>query len=233
MGAAYAPSVEGQPWVLVSGVSVPQDVAVVWPSALLENGTIGGTTGCNRYIAHYTIDDDSVEIGPIALTRMACPPPADAIERAYVAALEQVTGWRVDGEDLVLTGAEEAELLRYARATPLGNWRVTGLVRGDALASPLVGTELTARFAVDGTLSGSAGCNTYAGSYSVEKSAIEIATRGVTRRACADPAGVMDQETAYLSLLPTAVGYRLDGRSLELLAVDETRIATYTRTTAR
>jgi hypothetical protein len=43
----------------------------------------------------------------------------------------------------------------------------------------------------------------------------------------------MDQETAYLSLLPTAVGYRLDGRSLELLAVDETRIATYTRTTAR
>jgi heat shock protein HslJ len=207
MGAAHAPSVEGQPWVLVSGVGVPQDVAVVRPSAVLENGTIGGTTGCNRYTARYTIDEDSVVIGPIVLTRMACPPPADAIERAYVAALEQVTGWRVDGEDLVLTSAEEAELLRYARATPVGHWRVTGLVRDDGLASPLAGTELTARFAEDGTVSGSAGCNTYAGAYRVEKSAIEIAARVVTRKACVDPAGVMDQETTYLSLPPTAVGY--------------------------
>ena len=92
---------------------------------------------------------------------------------------------------------------------------------------PLAGTDLTARFGADGSLSGSAGCNTYKSSYTTEKHTIEIAAPAATRKACADPAGVMEQESAYLALLPTAVSYRLDGNVLELLAADGTRLVTY------
>ena len=39
----------------------------------------------------------------------------------------------------------------------------------------------------------------------------------------------MEQETAYLTLLPTAVSYRVDGTLLELLGADGTRLVTYAR----
>jgi heat shock protein HslJ len=124
--SADAASLESQPWVLVSGIAVPQDAAIVWPSATFENGTLAGSTGCCRYTASYTVDGDSLEIGQIASTRMACPPPADAIEQAYLAALGQVTGWRSEMDTLVLVGAAGSRLLRYVPATPVGNWQVTG-----------------------------------------------------------------------------------------------------------
>ena len=228
-GDAGTASFEGRPWVLSSGIPFPQDVAVVRPSAAFEGGTVSGSTGCNRYTGPYTVDGDSLELGQIASTMMACPPPADTIERAYVAALGKVAGWRSDGEELVLVDADDVELLRYAAATPVGSWQVTGLRRGDASTSPIAGTDLTARFGADGSLSGSAGCNTYRTSYTTDKRAIEIGPPAVTRKACAEPAGVMEQETAYLALLPTAVSYRLDGNVLELLAADGTRLVTYTR----
>ncbi len=226
-GGKGATSFEGQPWVLASGVAVPEDAAVAPPSATFEGGTVGRSTGCNRYTATYTVDGDSLEIGQIATTRMACPPPADAVEMAYVAALGDVSGWHSEDGALVLIGADGAELLSYVPATPVGSWQVTGLLRGDAFTSLLAGTKLTARFGDDGELSGSAGCNRYTGSYTSGKGAIEIPPPAATRKACAEPAGVMEQEAAYLTVLPSAVTYRVDGRSLELLSADGTRLVTY------
>jgi heat shock protein HslJ len=228
--SADAALLEGQPLVLVSGIALPQDVAVARPSATFENETVAGSTGCNRYTAGYTIDGDSLAIGEIATVRMACAPPADAIERAYLAAFGQVTGWRTEDEELVLVGDDDAELLRYERATPVGSWQVTGLVSGDAFTSPLGGTELTAMFGEDGMLSGSSGCNTYTSEYTTDKGAIEIAAVAGTKKACAEPAGVMEQEATYLTLLPTAVKFRFDGRALELLNVDDKRLVSFTRT---
>ena len=46
---------------------------------------------------------------------------------------------------------------------------------------------------------------------------------------CASPAGIMEQEAAYLAALPTAVGYRVDGGSLALLGADGTYVVSYTR----
>ncbi len=39
----------------------------------------------------------------------------------------------------------------------------------------------------------------------------------------------MEQEAAYLAVLPTAVRYRVDGGSLALLSADGTYVASYTR----
>ncbi len=156
-GGTDPASFESQPWVLVSGIDLPADVAVSAPSATFDAGTVAGSTGCNRYTAAYTVDGDSLEIGQIASTRIACPPPADAIETAYVEALGQVSAWRTEDDELVLVGADDDELLRYQGATPVGDWQVTGLLRGDASTSPLAGTELTARFDEAGALSGICG----------------------------------------------------------------------------
>jgi heat shock protein HslJ len=93
------------------GISLPPGVA---PTATFADGTVSGSTGCNRYNAPYTVDGDSLEIGPVASTLMACPSPRDAIESAYVGALDRVVAWAIDGEELMLSDDEGEELLRYA-----------------------------------------------------------------------------------------------------------------------
>ena len=108
---------ENRPWVLVSGIAVPLTPATASPSATFAEGRVGGSTGCNRFTGPYTLDGDSLEIGQIASTRMACIPPADRVERSYLGALGKAASWRLDGEQLVLADADGAELLRYAPAT--------------------------------------------------------------------------------------------------------------------
>jgi len=217
----------GVPWVLGSGVDVAGSASV--PSATFTDDTVGGSTGCNRFTASYTVDGDAMEFGTIATTRMACPPPADAVERAYLAALGRVTAWHLDGSQLVLADGDHNELLRYDEASPVGDWEVTAFLSGDAVSSPLAGTTITASFADDGTLTGSSGCNTYRTDFTLGRGSIQIEPPASTQMACAEPEGVMDQEAAYLAALPTAVGYRVDGGSLALVSADGTYVASYMR----
>jgi heat shock protein HslJ len=228
-GGAEPASFVGVPWVVTSGIDVGAGAAA--PSAMFTDETVGGSTGCNRFTGPYTVDGDAMKIGMLASTRMACPPPADGIERAYLAALGRVAGWRLDGSELVLVDDERAELLRYGEATPAGDWELTAFLSGDALSSPLPGTEISASFGDDGTLTGSSGCNTYRTAFTTDRGSIEIEPPASTEMACASPDGVMEQEAAYLAVLPTAVRYRVDGGSLALLSADGTYVASYTRAT--
>jgi heat shock protein HslJ len=225
-----AASFVGVPWLLSSGLDVEGWEARP-PSATFTDDTVGGFTGCNRFTGPYTSDGDALELGPLASTRMACAPPGDAIERAYLAALERVAAWSLDDEELVLLDGDDAELLRYVGATPVGDWEATAIQTGNALASPLVGTEITASFAGDLTLTGSAGCNTYRTTFTTDSGDIEISPAAATRKTCPTPDGVMEQETAYLAALPTAATYRVDGDSLALLQADGTYVASFVRAT--
>ena len=119
------------------------------------------------------------------------------------------------------------ELLRYEAASPVGDWEATSIQTGNALASPIEGTTITATFADEGMLSGSSGCNQYTGSYTLDGGGIEIGPLAATKKACAAPEGVMEQEAAYLAVLPTATHFRIDGQSLALLAADGTFVASY------
>ena len=99
-----------------------------------------------------------------------------------------------------------------------------------APACPIAGTELTATFGDDATLSGSSGCNTYTAAYTTDKGAIEIADVADTKKACSEPAGVMEQESSYLALLPRVASFRVDGPVLELIDVDRQRLVAFART---
>jgi heat shock protein HslJ len=79
--------------------------------------------------------------------------------------------------------------------------------------SPIEGTEITATFK-DGQVSGSAGCNSYFGSYDASGADISFGVIAQTEMACMDPEGVMDQETEYLGYLAQAQTYRFEGDRL-------------------
>jgi len=59
---------------------------------------VHGATGCNRFTGSFIQEGESFRFKPLATTRMACPPPRDALERSFLQALGETRRLRlVDG----------------------------------------------------------------------------------------------------------------------------------------
>ena len=88
----------------------------------------------------------------------------------------------------------------------------------DNLTDVLKDTEITAEFvSAEGTVKGSAGCNSYFGSYELNGSQLSIpGPIGATEMFCMEPEGVMDQEQEYLAVLQLAESYEIDGDELRI-----------------
>ncbi|HYH94306.1 MAG TPA: META domain-containing protein [Candidatus Saccharimonadales bacterium] len=78
-------------------------------------GTVSGSAGINRLHGTAEIHDGRVRFGPLALTRMAGEPDAMDAEAAFVSALEDVTGMRVDGDRLTLLDQDGEPLVELVR----------------------------------------------------------------------------------------------------------------------
>lgn len=87
---------------------------------LREDGTLGGFDGCNRYMSGFTLEGDTLTFGPLATTRMACRGPEGAAEQAqaFAAALETVTGYRLEGSELTLLTADGAIAAKFRVKEP-------------------------------------------------------------------------------------------------------------------
>src|SRR5262249_55580307 len=111
--AAPAPtSPEDASWVYASGLTA-DGAADLGLSITFAERTVSGFGGCNRFSGKYTLDGQKLEMGQLAHTLIACPDPGDTVERAYLAALEKVAAWSIDGTELVLSDASGSELLRF------------------------------------------------------------------------------------------------------------------------
>lgn len=77
-----------------------------------DNGKVSGFTGCNRVMGGYTVAADVLRFTQLGGTRMMCPPPAMQLESAVLAQLNSVTGFRIEGEQLILL-KDGAPVARY------------------------------------------------------------------------------------------------------------------------
>lgn len=75
------------------------------PHLVFSEGRVSGSTGCNRYTGTYQQDGKSLKFSPMAVTKMACPPPLDALERAFLQAMAATTAMRKSGITLELLDA--------------------------------------------------------------------------------------------------------------------------------
>jgi heat shock protein HslJ len=84
---------------------------------LKDDGSAGGSGGCNTFHAGYETEDDAIRFDPIASTKMACDPHLNAQEAAFFAALEQAATFVIEGDVLTLNDADGAFLVSL-RAKP-------------------------------------------------------------------------------------------------------------------
>lgn len=87
------------------------------PSLEFADGTVTGTTGCNQLNGPYTVDGDTVDIGPLATTKMACPDDLSAQEAGILAALDAAVTWTATPNGAELYDAEDMRVLQMAPAS--------------------------------------------------------------------------------------------------------------------
>ena len=216
-------TIDGTSWALktydVSGTatSVPADTRV---DANFAGGKVSGFSGCNLYNAPVTTSGATIKVGPAATTAMACDPDRTALEQAYLANLAKAATFTATKDALTMFDGAGKSILVYAAAAanPLeGSWDVTGYNNGkQAVVSPVEGSVLTAIFTAN-EVSGSAGCNTYSGPYTLDGTTLKIGPLASTMKACADQA-VNDQEQQFLAALQNSTTFDQTGNILTLKA---------------
>jgi heat shock protein HslJ len=178
--------------------------------SLEDDRRAGGWTGCNAWTASYTLDGDAVTLGPVAVTRGACPEPAGSLEAAFLDDLERVAAWSTDADEadpdlelLSLADAAGDQLLVFEPqpASPLlGAWRVTAYRDAAGAVVPTIPGEMpTATFDTDGLVTGVTGCNQYSAEYRVDGQALIVGTPFVTSADCEEP--LTAQQQAFLAAL--------------------------------
>ena len=191
-----------------------------------QNGQITGNGGCNGFFAGYTLDGNALAITLGGRTSMACEDAVMAQEDAILAALGQVAAYEVADSQLQLLGEDGTALLTLTAqtATDLTGvvWLATNYNNGqEAVVGMLEGTEITAIFGEDGSVSGSAGCNNYVAGFTVDGNQITIGPAASTMMMCVEPEGIMEQEAAFLAALSTAATYSINGQVLEMRTADD------------
>lgn len=222
-------TLEGTTWQLIAYLDQSGNLTMTLPEApatlLLQEGQASGNTGCNSFFGAYTLDGEALTITPMGSTMMACPDPQMTQEQAYLAALSSVASYAIVGNQLQLADAEGVAVLAFepqVQTSLTGTvWSATMVNNGlQAVVSLVAGSQITATFGDDGTLSGTAGCNSYSTGYTLDGANISIGPAASTRMFCGEPEGVMEQEAAYLAALETAATYSISGDSLELRTAD-------------
>jgi heat shock protein HslJ len=90
----------------------------------------------------------------------------------------------------------------------------------------LPGTQVTARFGADGSLNGSAGCNSYSSGFTGFDRTLRVHGLSASQALC-ESQGMMDQETTYLSLLPLANSFSISAGQLEIFDAGGNRILVF------
>ncbi len=228
--------ITGTTWQLLWLVNDAGEIvdAITGVPALIsfENGEVSGTTGCNSFSGSAEITGNAITFGPLVTTLMACPDAVMVQETAFLSALSRVATFTIEEGVLTLLDADGEAVMAFSSLEPLSLegtlWEAISYNNGkEAVVSLVSGSKITATFGEDGQVTGSASCNNYFGSYTVDGENITIGPLANTEMACMEPEGIMEQETAFLQALPTAATYSIQVDTLELRTADGALVALF------
>lgn len=223
----------GTAWQLVSmnGHSPVEGATITL--AFHDENQVSGSAGCREYVATYEASGDDMRFPQQSMIGAACLDQESLMrqEGQYTDRLSWATNYRLSEDQFeILTARGEVlvfePLPEDADASLEGTtWLLTAFIEektADGMDIPLpmvtnllAETAITATFEA-GSVSGSAGCNTYFAAYTCDGFFLTCETPGATEMACSGPAGVMEQEQCYLGLLEDVTAYRIYGNHLWL-----------------
>ena len=67
-----------------------------------EKNQVSGKSGCNRFTGQFKLEGNKIQSGPIAMTKMMCPPELMAVENAFLKVLREMETYSISGDHLKL-----------------------------------------------------------------------------------------------------------------------------------
>jgi heat shock protein HslJ len=222
------PSIFGT-WSLVSTYSGGKAVSALSGTTITASfadaGTVSGSAGCNNYVATCQVAGKNIAIGKPAKGATTCGSPTGVMdqETVYLSNLQSASTYAIESDALTLYDLKGNILVTYQKSgTIMSPLPISGIPwnldyywqSSESNVPVLQNTEVTALFGAIGTINGTAGCNSYNGGYTTSgTNGISIGPLATTLMYCGEP-GVMDQETAYLTLLRTVSTYEVTGEGI-------------------
>ena len=221
---ALPDSLVGRTWAWLETTTPEETIGAADPARytvdFLADGTAAIQADCNRVVAAYTTDGQSITITPGPSTLAACPDDSQA--DVFLSQLSNAATFFFRNDELFIDQFASAGTMRFVSLAAVSG-PVTGPVDGPsgrtfrvvsfgptgAEQMVIEGTEITALFdEAGGTVSGTAGCNSYSGDLRTPSGAFSIGPLASTAMACVEPAGIMEQEAAFLAALSAATSYQ-------------------------
>jgi heat shock protein HslJ len=235
--ASLSPDLVGKMWYWQSYMdtadinNIMVDDPAKYTLIFLPDGTYWILADCNSGSGRYIVDGNSLTLEPGPITLAACGP--ESLDAQYLAKLGDVVSFVLDDGKLFLNlKMDVGNMVFSGDATPVAAslegtlWQLDAYVNTEGeLVNVLLDTEVTAKFQA-GQVTGSAGCNSYFGSYESDGSNLTLGAIGMTEMYCA-PKALMDQEGAYLAALESAASYQIADGKLQIANADGEAVLTF------
>ncbi len=198
---------------------------VVTTAVFSADGTLSGSTGCNNYLASYSLQDNQISISLPVINLAACGIGTDQ-EQAFLSLLEAAQSYRLGVNALEITSADGTKVMRFsAQNLKVENVRwslasIDGQALPEGVSAQAIFTpaESPAAQGPENSINGNAGCNTFFGTYNLAGDMLSIpGPIGLTRMMCEEP--VMQIEQAFLKGLENAESYHINGNQLVISTI--------------
>lgn len=217
-----AAALDGE-WQLQAGSNGGQPIPIPAGARItlkIDGTQVGGSAACNIYGGTLQVNGATIRISALSMTEMACRDDVMASEAAYLAALPGIATAARTGNSLVLNGPDVE--LSFVLVPPVADadlqvtvWVLDSLISGDAISST-VGEEATLQLGADGTTSGSTGCRTFSGHYTIAGNQVEVTLLPYDTFGCAD--GLAGQDEHVLAVIGNGFAATIEGDRLTLTA---------------
>ncbi len=108
----------GTRWVvdgLISGGAVSSVPVGATAALTFSDGRVDVEAGCNRGGGTVRVTEETLDFGPIGLTKMGCAPDVMAVEQAVTAVLSGTIGYTIEAGTLTLNAGAVGLILRAAK----------------------------------------------------------------------------------------------------------------------
>lgn len=210
----------GSSWTLRFGGGPDGEIPLVdgWPVTLtFDEETLGGTAACNDYGGAYTVEGSQIRLEGLGKNDAGCLPEVQESEQAFMAALVDVDGIDIVGDELALSGPS-TELI-FGPNDPVATDELVGAVwlleatTQDGVVTPARGEPATLRLEGDGTLVGGTGCRSLTGNYIVSGNEVLFTDFGADGDC---PRSLFDQDSRVVTVLGDGFVPEVDGDILVL-----------------
>jgi len=113
-GGAALTGISWRP-ITLGNEAIPEDSGIFVSFAV--DGGIKGRGGCNNFFGSLEQTGSGIEIGPLGVTRMACPPPIMNRESAFLEALQKTRDFQANDESMHLLDDEGNVLAEFVAGT--------------------------------------------------------------------------------------------------------------------